>query len=161
MKYFISRHTNQFTLNSFILINEKNLFFCHYRLDENQLDLVDKQTSFEDRYYNNQNFYVCWLNKEKQNEFVSYIQNEYPINNEQINDAAIKIQQNFRAYKAKQNVEEMNDVEFLFLLESNKSMKSNFVDCCCCRSIRIRLCSTIVNNNKWISTWKWCKFTDK
>jgi len=33
-----------------------------YRLDQGQSYIPDKQTSLEDRYYNNQSFQVCYFN---------------------------------------------------------------------------------------------------
>ncbi|CAF4155502.1 unnamed protein product, partial [Rotaria sp. Silwood2] len=61
-----------------------------YRLDQGQSYLPDKQTSLEDRYYNNHSF-----------------QEEYRVNDPEVTNAATKIQANFRGHKARQNVEKM------------------------------------------------------
>ncbi|CAF1042932.1 unnamed protein product [Rotaria sordida] len=61
-----------------------------YRLDQGQSYLPDKQSSLEDRYYNNRSF-----------------QEEYPVNDPEVVNAATKIQAKFRGHKARQNVEKM------------------------------------------------------
>ncbi|CAF1070654.1 unnamed protein product [Adineta steineri] len=61
-----------------------------YHLEQGESYLPDKQTTLEDRYYNNQGF-----------------QEEYPVNDPEVNNAATKIQAKFRGHKARQDVEKM------------------------------------------------------
>ncbi|CAF1431440.1 unnamed protein product [Rotaria sp. Silwood1] len=69
---------------------EQYLSSIIYHLEQGQSYLPDKQTSLEDRYYNNQSF-----------------QEEYRVNDPEVNNAATKIQANFRGHKARQNLEKM------------------------------------------------------
>ncbi|CAF4340698.1 unnamed protein product, partial [Rotaria magnacalcarata] len=59
---------------------------------QGQLYLPDKQSSLEDRYYNNHSF-----------------QEEYRVNDPNINGAATKIQANFRGHQTRRSVEHMQD----------------------------------------------------
>ncbi|CAF3074976.1 unnamed protein product [Rotaria socialis] len=63
-----------------------------YRLEQGQSYLSDKQSSLEDRYYNNHSF-----------------QEEYRVNDPNINGAATKIQANFRGHQTRRSVEHMQD----------------------------------------------------
>ncbi|CAF3959641.1 unnamed protein product [Rotaria magnacalcarata] len=63
-----------------------------YHLEQGQLYLPDKQSSLEDRYYNNHSF-----------------QEEYRVNDPNINGAATKIQANFRGHQTRRSVEHMQD----------------------------------------------------
>lgn len=67
-----------------------------YRLDQGDAYVPDKQTSLEDRYYNNPSF-----------------QEEYSVNDPEVHHAATRIQAKFRGHKARQDVEKMRHVSAL------------------------------------------------
>ncbi|CAF0952360.1 unnamed protein product [Adineta ricciae] len=68
-----------------------------YRLEQGESYLPDKQTALEDRYYNNPSF-----------------QEEYPVNDPDVQNAATKIQAQFRGHKARQDLDKKRREKDLF-----------------------------------------------
>ncbi len=81
-----------------------------YCLEQGQSYLPDKQTTFQDQYYNNQNSQVCFEINYKSNQIFDIIQDEYSVNHPDVNNAATKIQAQFRGYKTRRDLDKIKQV---------------------------------------------------
>ncbi len=77
-----------------------------YHLDQGQEYLPEKQSALEDRYYNNQGFQVGFVFIQMKVFHIQF-QDDFPVNDPEIQHAATKIQAKFRGHKARQNVEKL------------------------------------------------------
>ncbi|CAF0837886.1 unnamed protein product [Didymodactylos carnosus] len=78
------------------VMNSVNDAFCYAQYQGQDL-AFENQASLEDRFYNNKSFQVFYIE----------IKEEYPVNDPEVGNAALKIQAQFRGHKARKEIEKM------------------------------------------------------